>query len=69
LVGGTVAGAANGPLDVYVLAAGRTVGYRTCNAGEMFAIVTDELPQDFEDVRVELVNGAVVWYAAEVGGR
>ncbi|HEY1381884.1 MAG TPA: hypothetical protein VGF55_34105, partial [Gemmataceae bacterium] len=63
---GAVAGEADGSLEVYVLAAGRTVGYGTCPAGQTFDVVTDELSERPPDVRVELVNGAVVWYAVDV---
>jgi hypothetical protein len=68
-VTGEVAGEAGGPLEVYVLAAGRTVGYRTCAAGATFELMTDEFSDLPPEVRVELVNGAVVWYVMEVSAR
>ncbi len=68
-ISGAAAGEADGPLEVYVLAAGRTVGYRTCAAGEAFELLTDDVDEMPSEVRVELVNGAVVWYATDVRAR
>lgn len=65
-VEGMIRGEASQPLDVYVLAAGRTIGYATCVAGQRFAVVTDDRPETAGEVRVELVNGAVVWYASDI---
>jgi hypothetical protein len=62
---GEVAGEAEAPLDVYVLTGGRTIGYAAC-AGGRFEIVTEEIEMSPETMRVELVNGSVVWYVAEV---
>jgi len=67
-VWGEVAGENDGPLELYVLTDGRTIGYRPCRAGEPFDIVTDELPAATDPtrmVRVDLVNGATVWYVIE----
>jgi hypothetical protein len=63
---GMVGGEADGPLELYALAGGRTIGYRTCVAGMAFEMTTDELTALPPEVRVELVNGAVIWYAVDV---
>jgi hypothetical protein len=68
-VAGEVVGVAERPLDFYVLVNNATVHYSTITAseaGQPFAVVA-ELPENLPpgpvEVRVELVNGAVVWYA------
>ena len=65
LVEGIVAGEEGGTLEVYVLADGRTIGYKMCQAGRPFAIVTDQCASGSADVRVELVNGSVIWFVVE----
>lgn len=68
-VAGEVVGVAEQPLDFYVLVNGATVHYSTLaanEAGQPFAVVAEvpeNLPPGPVEVRVELVNGAVVWYA------
>lgn len=59
-VTGEVAGIAERPLDVYVLAAGRTVLHASVEAGQRFDLVSDEVDA-IAPLRVELVNGGVVW--------
>jgi hypothetical protein len=63
---GEIGGDADGVMDVYVLAEGSTIGYASAMAGKRFDIVTDRVPAESIPLRVELVNGAVVWYVAEV---
>jgi len=66
---GEVVGVAERPLDFYVLVNNATVHYSTITAseaGQPFAIVAEVpegLPPGPVEVRAELVNGAVVWYA------
>jgi hypothetical protein len=64
-VSGEICGEAEGRLDVYVLADGKTMAYRKCAAGERFALVTDDAVAA-DRIRVELVAGPVIWYAAEI---
>ncbi len=68
---GEVAGTAERPLDLYVVLDRSTVAYGTVEAhpeGRAFHLTAEGVrlaegqPQD---LRVELVNGAVVWYAWE----
>lgn len=66
-VAGEVAGNHETPLELYVLLNNATVHYRTLPAGESFHLSAD-LPAQGEAeqaVRVELVNGATVWYQVE----
>jgi hypothetical protein len=67
-VRGEVSGEAGGPLELYVLAGGGTVGYGPCRAGGAFEVVTEELKAGElpPAVRVDLVCGAVIWYALEI---
>jgi hypothetical protein len=65
-VTGDVAGDADGPLEVYALADGMTIGYRMCSAGDRVELLIDDLPQAPSRIRVELVNGAVIWFAEEI---
>lgn len=58
IVRGRIAGEADRPMDLYLIAGRRTVAQAEVRAGERFEI--DGAAGD--DVRVELVNGAVVWY-------
>ncbi len=66
-VTGEVTGACNRPLDLYVLAHGSTVGYICVQAGRRFELLIPDVTPD-EAVRVELVNGGVVWYVVELPG-
>lgn len=63
---GTVVGFCEGPLDLYVLQDRSNLGYASVEAepgGKSFEIdVTSPNPSG---VRIELVRGAVVWYAVE----
>ena len=60
---GRVAGTCDGKLEVYVLAAGRTCGYREVTAGAEFVI---ELEAADGPLRVELVNVSTVWDVVEL---
>jgi hypothetical protein len=65
-VRGDVVGSAGRPLEVYVLLDGRTVHYgmvEPSTEGRLFEAVAEGRG---ELVRVELVDGASVWYAVEV---
>ncbi len=64
-VTGRVAGAAEGPLELYLLCEDKTVGYAPVTAGEVLALVSDPLPVTPTVVRVELVCGAVVWHTLD----
>jgi hypothetical protein len=67
-VEGEVVGTSERPLDLYVLCRNATVAYTTVEAGESFQLVSEPVSDVVagEAVRVELVDGATVWYAAEV---
>jgi hypothetical protein len=78
-VAGAVVGTCERPLDFYVLVDGATVHYSQREAepaGKPFQIVIEDFPlapardsageaKRAHQVRVELVNGATVWYALE----
>jgi hypothetical protein len=78
-VGGEVVGTCERPLDLYVLLDGATVLYTTLEAdpaGRPFHVVAEGLDRKRwrprgegaggpHEVRVELVNGATVWYRVE----
>lgn len=68
-VNGRIAGEGDERMDVYVLAEDATIGYGTCRVGDSFDIATDRKPEKITPLRVELVNGAVVCYVAEIAGR
>ena len=64
---GEVVGTAERPLDLYVIRGRSAVAYTTVEAapeGRPFHLVAEGV-SDAEAVRVELVNGATVWYAWE----
>jgi hypothetical protein len=65
---GEVVGSAEGLLDLYVVADRRTAAYLTVSAsdeGTRFA-ATGECESVPQLVKVELVQGAVAWYTAEI---
>jgi hypothetical protein len=65
-VTGEVVGTCDRPLDLYVLADNKTVHYSTVAAraeGQSFTVTCDKAA--VRQVRVELVNGASVWYRWE----
>ena len=71
---GRVVGEADRPLDLYVVLAHSTAAYTPVTAaseGTPFHIIAEKLPAarwrlpEAPLVRVDLVNGAVVWYTAE----
>src|SRR5262249_59121781 len=75
-VTGEVAGTAARPLDLYVLLDGATVAYAVVEAAQFFEVVSEALPAQRcqprgnrtgsgHTVRVELVDGGVVWYTVE----
>jgi hypothetical protein len=78
-VAGEVVGTCARPLDLYVLLDNATVGYTTVTAdpaGAAFHIVAEGLTRDSwqrggegpagpHEVRVELIDGATVWYRIE----
>ncbi len=66
---GRAVGTSPGPLDLYLIAGGHSQVETTVTpavGGTPFALVAD-LPQGPTplSVRVELVNGAVIWYVVE----
>ncbi len=75
---GELRGTCERPLELYLLLDGGTVAYMTMEAtpeGQPFQITSEELspdrwqpggnPHHLHEVRLELVNGAVVWYGIE----
>jgi hypothetical protein len=65
-VTGRVVGESSGPLDLYLLADGRNLGYQAIGAsptGEPFRFAVDEKDRN---LRVELVHVAQVWYVVEL---
>jgi hypothetical protein len=67
VITGEIAGAAERPLELYVLFDGRHVHYTTAPAGRPF-VLSVECPPGFKPavVQVDLVNGAVVWYTVSI---
>jgi hypothetical protein len=67
---GEAIGTSERPLELYVLFDGSTIAYRTIQPtalGQSFDIACDAITADAwhgrdHEVRVDLVNGAVVWY-------
>ena len=67
---GVVVGTSDRPLELYIVLDRSTIAYRTLQptaAGEFFDIVHEEsMPaagrSKGQEVRVDLVNGAVIWY-------
>lgn len=78
---GEVVGAAERPLDLYLIVGRSTVAYASVTAtpeGKPFHLVSDKLggvggpaqgagPGDAADAQVDLVNGAAVWYTIAQG--
>jgi hypothetical protein len=71
-VAGEVVGICGRPLELYVLLDNRTILYHVLEAapaGKAFQATADAIPLEEttrpREVRVELVNGASVWYAVE----
>jgi hypothetical protein len=66
---GEVVGTAGRPLELYLLRDHRTVAYGTAPAtpaGQSFHLVSEEFRADQRHVvRVDLVNGASIWYTIE----
>src|SRR5262249_39782088 len=68
ILAGELIGAADRPLDLYVLVNGKNVAYSTLEAapeGRAFQFSLGEIPK-IRHVKVELVNGAVAWYTAHM---
>jgi hypothetical protein len=70
-VSGEIAGSADQPLEIYVVLDRKNVAYSTVEAGSDFHLTAS--PVGLEDsthpthvVRVDLVQGASIWYRAEV---
>jgi hypothetical protein len=65
-VKGEIAGSAERPLDLYVILDRSTVASTVAEAGRGFSLVSEPLSvQGSHLVRVELVDGATVWYTLE----
>jgi hypothetical protein len=76
-VGGEVVGVAERPLELYIVVDRSTVAYRVLTPtaeGQRFEIVVPDLPAEMWQgkessggpvVKVDLVNGAIVWYTSE----
>jgi hypothetical protein len=66
-VSGQVVGDAERPLELYVILGRFNVGYGMVSAGQPFVLTTDDIADRPPDsVRVELIDGAVIWYAVEL---
>lgn len=63
LVQGTVAGAWEKALELYILLDRRHVFYQTIRAGQSFTALLEEAGHL---IRVELINVSVVWYAVDL---
>jgi hypothetical protein len=71
---GEVVGACEGPLEIYVIYGRRNVGYATVEIKDQrmpFQVLASELTTEQDDenkdrVRVELIQGASVWYEVEI---
>jgi hypothetical protein len=66
-VSGQVVGAAERPLELYLLRDRSVVGYQVVTAtpeGQSFEIKATDLPAGDLPVQVDLVNGAVIWYTS-----
>lgn len=61
-VAGDVGGSSERALELYVLVNGETRSYTSQAAGQSFHVTADPGPR----VRVELVDGAVLWHAVDV---
>lgn len=62
---GEAVGTSDRPLELYVLLDNSTIAYRTIQptpAGQTFEMVADPARTGSHEVRIELVNGAVLWY-------
>ncbi|HZU39185.1 MAG TPA: hypothetical protein VFA18_24880 [Gemmataceae bacterium] len=66
-IAGEVAGSSAEPLDLYLLMGRTTVGYASVIAGGRFALRANRSALE-GPLRVELVNGGVVWYALDLAG-
>lgn len=65
-VEGEVCGEATIPLELYAIAGRSTTAYATVKAGDSFKLRGEPQTHDFPlTVRIDLVNGAVVWYTLE----
>jgi hypothetical protein len=62
-VSGEVAGTAEGPLELYVICERRTVAYAAVEAGKPFQIQAEKI--EGRIVRVDLVQGASIWWTEE----
>jgi hypothetical protein len=65
---GELVGSSERPLEWYALLNGRTVSYTALEpapVGTPFHLVSDDLPGMPHEVRIELVNGASVWYGID----
>ena len=63
-VQGEAVGMCDRPLDLYALMGRFTIAYRPIQptpAGQAFDLVYDG-PVESSEIRIDLVNGAVVWY-------
>jgi hypothetical protein len=69
LLRGQVAGTAERPLELYAILGRSTVAYAPVRAGQTFQIVSEPVESGGDQppvLRVELVDGAVVWYGVEM---
>lgn len=65
-VEGEVAGSAERPLELYVIVGRSTAIYATIDAGKHFALSSETLTDHgTQSIRVDLVDGATVWYTLE----
>jgi hypothetical protein len=67
-VEGEIAGSAARPLELYVVLDRSTVAYGVAEASQKFALASEPMSlRGIHGVRVDLVDGATVWYTLEQG--
>jgi hypothetical protein len=63
---GAVVGVAERPLELYAILGRYNVGYGVVEAGQRFVLTTDDIAErEPAPLRIELVDGGVIWYAVE----
>lgn len=66
---GELVGQSERPLELYVLVGGKTMDYQTLEPtqeGRPFDVPFEAFPDEGASIRVELIDGAVVWYRLDL---